>query len=797
MSFFSKAKDKLDLSRSSSTRSKKSKEKKRLSGLRYESLNNSKESVNSIGSKKEKKKVEPKVEPLVPVVGEPVVSEPVVDVKDAVNEVAGELSEAAGEPSEPVSKGSEVNKGSEPVTGNAVTGNAVTASAVTASEPSEPVPVGKPTDTAPEPLVPQILSSPKPPTETTPLNPGIDLESQRPISILSSPRFSIFIIIVLLLLVAIVYFSYSDSNVVIKQSVKPSIDSINLLELNNEGVKVHLNCSILINYDNITNTFNRFFYKNLGLLAGTIIFIPKLPIEVQLNDLKSFNVTTPSVALDLNNHALTTLDFNSTIHLNDENLIRLLNDLMSKEEVLINLKTSFHTDIKKGWFRLKNIPVLVDQELVFNNNLNGSEVEVMEVEVDDRLGFRSMVKVPSVIDDIIRRNNSFNLQIKDCQGMLVPIAQFHYLNGSIDGQVLPFEDECGLVDGLLNSTSLYINSTVVNNHYPSWLLNIVNHVTFRLPKMEIPKIKFPSVEYALKEVVLENEETLKVVSNMTMDLPYEFDLQYNFSMAKGSAHYRNGLLSNAMEIVPGKTIELDHLNITSTILNTTLNDLGTFTIPNISIPSPNITINDIMVIDSTAKSLDLFVDVDISGISFNFTKPMEFMLDAGKMVIGPVTTLSLEKSPELVDFLNNVISNRSQDLTIVSPFNTITTTPNFNLQDLIVDVTMHVFRSEVELTVFNPISNHELDIMINSVDASYQGTKLGTIEKPHRVMVIPGESKTGKIPIKFNAVGVDILRKALNGLLLVDVVSEFTMDIDELSVDLQYEGHDLTANIRV
>lgn len=788
MSFFSKAKDKLDnVSRSSSIRSKKSKEKKRLSGLRYESLNNSKESVNSVKSSGSKKKKE-KVEPLAPVVGEP------VPVKEAVPEAAPEAA-----PEVPVS----VTEAPPPETSEPP----VTALEL-APETSEPPPASEPQpkSTTPEPqsLVPETLSSPKPsepePTETTPLNPNIDLESQRPISVLSSPRFSFFIIIVLLLLVAIVYFSYSDSNVVIKQSVKPSINSINLLELNNEGVKVHLNCSILINYDNITNIFHKFLYKNLSVLAGTIILIPKLPIEVQLNDLKSFNVTTPSqFSLGLTNHALTVFDFNSTIHLNDENLIKLLNSLMSEDEVLINLKTLFHTDLKKGWVSLKNLPISIDQELIFNNNLNGSgeALEVIDVEVDERLRFTSNVRLPKMVNDVIWKKNEFNIQIRDCQGDLVPIAEFQYFNGSIKGGVLLFpQDTCSLYDPL---PVLYVNTTIVNDKYPSWLMNILNHVTFRIPQFQLPPITFPTVNYTLEETTIKNDKKLKMMNNISVDLPYDFDVHYDMSIAHGHVEYHEGTLINVMELDHqyNGQFEMNRLEVSSSIINATLTNLGNFSIPNITVPDPEIVINDIMVISSTSQTLDIFVDIDIAGIDLNFKRPMEFMLDAGKLMVGPVVTLSLDKSPELIGFLNNIISNRSQELVLVSPFNTITTTPKFDLEDLIVDVTMHVFGSEVELTVFNPISNHELGIMINSVNATYEGTKLGTIEKPHYVTVMPGESKTGKIPIKFNAVGVDILRKALNGKLLVDVISEFTMDIDELSMELVYEGYDLTANIRV
>lgn len=116
----------------------------------------------------------------------------------------------------------------------------------------------------------------------------------------------------------------------------------------------------------------------------------------------------------------------------------------------------------------------------------------------------------------------------------------------------------------------------------------------------------------------------------------------------------------------------------------------------------------------------------------------------------------------------------------------------------LIDTTIYVWSSEVELTVFNPVSNAELIVEIQTADATYKGELLGHLTHRELVIVPPGVSKTPRFPMKINnGIGMDILKKAIDGELSVDVLAAFDVRLDKFSMELLYSGAGMQSKIRL
>lgn len=116
----------------------------------------------------------------------------------------------------------------------------------------------------------------------------------------------------------------------------------------------------------------------------------------------------------------------------------------------------------------------------------------------------------------------------------------------------------------------------------------------------------------------------------------------------------------------------------------------------------------------------------------------------------------------------------------------------------LVGATIHIFKLEIELTVYNPVANAEIMARILSCQASYKGETLAHMEKTELLLVPPGVYTTPGIPIQVSqGIGADILRRALNGDLAVDVIGEIAVQIDQFHSDLLYHGSGLTAKVKL
>lgn len=112
--------------------------------------------------------------------------------------------------------------------------------------------------------------------------------------------------------------------------------------------------------------------------------------------------------------------------------------------------------------------------------------------------------------------------------------------------------------------------------------------------------------------------------------------------------------------------------------------------------------------------------------------------------------------------------------------------------------TIHILTSELELTVYNPIGNSYVDITIIQAEASHEGVTIGHLKVPQYIHVPPGVYTTPRIPVKLNGgVSMDLLRKYIDGELLLEAHSIFDVAIKEFGLQLSYLGFAVQTKIRL
>ncbi|CAK7900696.1 hypothetical protein CAAN1_39S00100 [[Candida] anglica] len=118
----------------------------------------------------------------------------------------------------------------------------------------------------------------------------------------------------------------------------------------------------------------------------------------------------------------------------------------------------------------------------------------------------------------------------------------------------------------------------------------------------------------------------------------------------------------------------------------------------------------------------------------------------------------------------------------------------------LVDATIYLLKSEIEITVYNPLTNCNIVVDLASVVATYEGSELGHIGR-HHMDINPGLYTSQRIPFTMNkGVGSDILRRALNDQLAIEIMASFQVlfkDQPFRSLDLLYKGSGLKTNIKL
>ncbi|KAI5949599.1 hypothetical protein KGF54_005476 [Candida jiufengensis] len=121
-----------------------------------------------------------------------------------------------------------------------------------------------------------------------------------------------------------------------------------------------------------------------------------------------------------------------------------------------------------------------------------------------------------------------------------------------------------------------------------------------------------------------------------------------------------------------------------------------------------------------------------------------------------------------------------------------------DLKIFILDVTIHIITSEIEVKIYNPLINTELKLNILSSIAKYDDIILGYLAKTEYLIIPPGFYTSPRIPIKiYYGASMDLLKKNLNKELQIDLISELNLMIDLFELRLLYKGKNLVSKVRL
>ena len=161
----------------------------------------------------------------------------------------------------------------------------------------------------------------------------------------------------------------------------------------------------------------------------------------------------------------------------------------------------------------------------------------------------------------------------------------------------------------------------------------------------------------------------------------------------------------------------------------------------------------------------------------------------------PITTTNFNP---LIDLLSSI------ELTNITINSQILSNGMINFlhdQELINNIQIHLFTSQIQFNIYNPIINSSIILFIYTGLAKTNSND-NVIELGHLLhqeqIIIPanGIYQTSKLPIKINPMGMEILKKYLHeqpdqngGLMNVEINTVFNVKIDQFDVELYYNGN--------
>lgn len=177
-----------------------------------------------------------------------------------------------------------------------------------------------------------------------------------------------------------------------------------------------------------------------------------------------------------------------------------------------------------------------------------------------------------------------------------------------------------------------------------------------------------------------------------------------------------------------------------------------------------------------------------------------------RFISGNHSNVALDLKDGLVKFDSN--HNLDQIFSNVDLHNI--TLPNFDfkrndddvnvMSPFLVDATIYILKSEIEITIYNPLTNCNILAEIVSAVATYEGSELGYIGRQH-MDVTPGLFVLQRIPFKTNqGIGSDILKKALNNQLDIEIKAIFDVKLKGQEFDqlqLMFRGSGLKTSIKL
>lgn len=441
-------------------------------------------------------------------------------------------------------------------------------------------------------------------------------------------------------------------------------------------------------------------------------------------------------------------------------LNKIVQDVISNEEIKFRIK-AINSDSLPQWLLDLidlNIRIPLKQLNLPMNGLNCTGVDRLNVVIDDD---RVDLKL------IIRFENILPLHFKS---ILRELELEFYFEGIKLGISLISESK------LLHSTDFLLleglSSVCIENSKILSTLRENDTVRMKVKSKEV-EVGLSIGEIKLNNLNFEKEVTVEQVMNLI-----DYQYSYNSSEVPLNATLNNvqylSSTSNSLQVFSEITIDNQNLaiNIPDEI--------------SIQVGKKNRSLSSISVQGINLTPFKHTIQAKVNVGPFDPDSKIEFEALASQVISGVNTTIDVDHLSSSNDMIDDLI----QSFTL----------PNFEIphfgNPFLIDSTIHLFGSTVELTLYNPINNHDLIVDVYQAAAKHENVILGELI-PQTLVVPPGISTTAKLPIKIsNNMGMDILMKYLNGDLPIDVVTLFTAKLDNFSIDLFYNGHNLKSNVR-
>ncbi|XXZ97679.1 hypothetical protein QA089_000156 [Meyerozyma guilliermondii] len=478
-----------------------------------------------------------------------------------------------------------------------------------------------------------------------------------------------------------------------------------------------------------------------------------------------------------------------------ENGLSSINELVKRyaagQPIDVHLRASDENDNLPSWFLY----------IAHNVNYRFSFEPVLPQVKPPRISVKeSTIEIPSAKDTLsafMNANTSFEVDIPsgyDIEGKVSQLSTTydlrkendsiaqgkarHFLNWTYSENVVTVDADTE-EDKLVILDPAYVGSlfsSYVNGHLAA---NLSLNTTFNDVHVDLPILStvLDDITVAIPLTLSPDIEYLPTLKGWNVTIINIFLLDTTEDTVQVSIDFQVLNPTNYSLEIPKETIGCDVLFNDTVLGYAEVSDLY---VPNqdggfdytavavLNVPSPMSRVN-----------LELFVSEFVSGVK-NLSLGFQGRKD------------KRSKNQGLQDLIGNI---QVEDVELPSiGFDATNESPNpFLLESVI-----HVLTSEVELTLYNPVNNTELLVTILQAEASYDGTSLGHIEHHEMLMVPPGVYKTPRIKLDINqGVGMDILRRAIDGTLRVNVTAVFDTTIQQFSLQLLYHGQGLAAKVRL
>ena len=160
-------------------------------------------------------------------------------------------------------------------------------------------------------------------------------------------------------------------------------------------------------------------------------------------------------------------------------------------------------------------------------------------------------------------------------------------------------------------------------------------------------------------------------------------------------------------------------------------------------------------------------------------------------ITGHIPELTLGFHPDSIP--GTQLSSALSGIMIPLPLPSTNTPPKF-----IHSTTVHILSQSATFELSNPLSNSPILLSSLYANATYNDDIIAVIFEPNLNEIIsPGVSAIDQVPLELGDVGMEVIKKAMGGELLVDTVSVGALSIGKWTGRIRYQGNGVGADIRL